>query len=385
MNAPMKKICLITSAELIVHFFLIEPLRVLSREYDVSLIVKTDNKRFLDDYGLNVRVIPVDIEREIRPLADLRALFRLIVLFRREKFAAVHSIAPKAGLLAMLAGVLTGRCVRIHTLIGQVWATRRGLARFILKNIDRLTARLATHLLADSQSQAVFVLGEGVVQAEKIRVLGDGSIAGVDVQRFKPDMQARLAIRTELNTPVQAKVVLFIGRLKKDKGVLDLAHAFAMLDDPQGMIWLWIVGPDEDALGDEIESICEKQRGRLCLHGYTRHAERYMAAADVFCLPSYREGFGVTTLEAAACGLPSVGSRIYGITDAIQDGKTGLLNEAGNVPELAKNLHKLLADETLRMQLGEAAYQRVLRDFSCVRVTGLWLEFYQSLFKPASN
>ncbi|MDQ6986807.1 MAG: glycosyltransferase family 4 protein [Mariprofundaceae bacterium] len=381
----MKKICLITSSELIVHFFLIEPLRVLSREYDVSLIVKTDNSGFLDDYGLNVRVIPVDIEREIRPLADLRALFRLIMLFRREKFAAVHSVAPKAGLLTMLAAVLTGRPVRIHTMIGQVWATRVGLPRFILKNIDRLTATLATHLLADSQSQADFVLAEGVVKAGKIQVLGDGSIAGVDVRRFKADMQARLAIRAELDTPEQAKVVLFIGRLKRDKGVLDLARAFAMLDDPQKKICLWIVGPDEDGLGDEIESICGKQRDRLHLHGYTRHAERYMAAADVFCLPSYREGFGVTTLEAAACGLPSVGSRIYGIIDAIQEGKTGLLNEAGHVQDLADNLQQLLTDEALRKQLGEAAYQRVLRDFSCQRVTGLWLDFYQSLLKPEAE
>ncbi len=377
----MKKICLITSAEFIVRSFLIEPLRVLSREYDVSLVVKTDNSGFLDDYGLNVRVIPIAIEREIRPFADLRALFRLIALFRREKFDAVHSIAPKAGLLAMLAGVLTARPVRIHSLIGQVWATRDGLVRFILKNIDRLTTALATDLLSDSQSQIDFVLDEGVVQAGKIRVLGDGSIAGVDVQRFKPDMQARLAMREKLDTPMQANVVLFIGRLKKDKGVLDLARAFAMLDDPQGMIWLWIVGPDEDGLGDEIKSACGIQRDRLRLHGYTQHAEHYMAAADVFCLPSYREGFGVTTLEAAACGLPSVGSRIYGVTDAIQEGKTGLLFAAGHVQELAEKLHQLLADESLRQQLGEAAYQRALRDFSCTRVTGLWLDFYKTLLK----
>jgi len=378
----MKKICLITSAEFIVRSFLIEPLRVLSREYDVSLVVKTDNRAFLDDYGLDVRVIPVDIEREIRPLADLRALFRLIMLFRREKFAAVHSIAPKAGLLTMLAAVLTGRPVRIHSLSGQVWATRHGLARFSLKLIDSLTATLATHLLSDSQSQIDFVVGERMVRADKVRVLGDGSVAGVDVQRFKPDAQARFAMRTELDTPVQAQVILFLGRLKRDKGVLDLARVFSMLDDPQGMIWLWIVGPDEDALGDDIESACGEQCDRLRLRDYTRHAERYMAAADVFVLPSYRESFGVAILEAAACGLTTVGSRIYGITDAIQEGKTGLLNEAGHVQGLADNLQQLLTDDALRKQLGEAAYQRVLRDFSCQRVTGLWLDFYQSLLKP---
>jgi len=373
----VKKICLITTAEFIVHAFLIEPLRVLGREYDVSLVVNTENSHFLDEYGLNVRVIPMRIEREVRPFSDLAALFRLFFLFRRERFDVVHSFSPKAGLLSMLAGFLTAIPVRIHSLIGQVWATRRGLLRLLLKKSDQFTTRLATHLLSDSQSQVDFVVSEKIVKKGRVRVLGEGSIAGVDIERFKPDAQLHNDLRKKLGVPQQAKVVLFLGRIKKDKGVLDLAHAFAMLDDPQGQIWLWIVGPDEDDLKGEIKSICRDQRKRLCLHDYTRHAEHYMAAADVFCLPSYREGFGSSILEAAACGLPTVGSRIYGITDAIVENKTGLMFPVGDANSLAVYLQRVLDDEILRKQLGDAARQRVLNDFSSERVASLWLEFYK--------
>jgi len=374
----MKKICLITSAEFIVRSFLIEPLRVLSREYEVSLVVNTENCGFLDEYELDIEVIPVSIEREIHPIADMGALFRLIRLFQREKFDVIHSIAPKAGLLTMLAGVVTLRPIRIHSLSGQVWATKHGALRLFLKTLDSLTAALATNLLSDSKSQVSFLVNEGVINANKVRVLGDGSIAGVDVTRFKPDLQVRHGMREKMGTPDHAEVVLFLGRLKRDKGVLDLVRAFSLLDDRQDT-WLWIVGPDEDGLSNEIKTICGKRQGKLCLSSYTQKPELYMAAADVFVLPSYRESFGVTVLEAAACGLPTIGTRIYGIVDAIQEGKTGLLIKAGDVQELAKNLNELLNDETLRQQLGTIARQRVLQNFSCKRVTGFWMDFYKSL------
>ncbi|RLL51951.1 glycosyltransferase family 1 protein [Mariprofundus sp. EBB-1] len=378
----MKKICLVASAEIVVHFFLIEPLRVLSREYDVTLVVNTDNCHFLDDYGLSdVRVIPVAIEREIKPLADLRALSRLIRLFRAESFDVVHSITPKAGLLAMLAAKLTSHAVRIHNLSGQVWVTRDGLSRLLLKNIDRMTMKFATHLLSDSQSQIDFLVAGKLVGRSKCRVLGDGSVAGVNIDRFKPDLQMKHAMRQKMNTPESAKVVLFLGRLKRDKGVLDLARAFALLEDPNETVWLWVVGPDEDGLGKEIEAACGSRSNRLRIEGYTRNSQQYFAAADLFCLPSYRESFGVAILEAAACGVPTVGSRIYGITDAVKENETGVLFNVGQPQSLSDAMQQMLDDDLLREQLGKRAMDRVHRLFSSARVTHLWVEFYQMLLK----
>ena len=172
------------------------------------------------------------IERDIAPLKDLIALWQMTRELRRGRFDLVHSVTPKAGLLAMVGGFLAGVPHRIHTFTGQVWATRRGLGRFVLKNMDRLTALTATRVLVDSPSQRDFLLLQGVVKADKSMVLGEGSIGGVDLQRFRPDPEIRKAVRTQLGVDDSVPLLLFVGRLKRDKGILDLAKAYAMLEAP---------------------------------------------------------------------------------------------------------------------------------------------------------
>jgi glycosyltransferase involved in cell wall biosynthesis len=170
-------------------------------------------------------------------------------------------------------------------------------------------------------------------------------------------------------------VFLFVGRLKRDKGVLDLAGAFERLALPSSI--LLFVGPDEENLQAEIMRLCAATAERIRFVGWSDRPERYMAAADVFCLPSYREGFGTAVLEAAAVGLPAIGSRIYGIVDAIEEGRTGLLFEPGNVTELAAAMRTMADDARARETLGAAAGTRALSDFSKDAVTRGYSAFYQ--------
>jgi len=360
------------ASEITVRAFLVGHLRALVEQYDVSVVVNTNNPSFLDDLGLQLRVIPLRIERNIAPLRDLAALFALIGLFRRERFDLLHSVTPKAGLLAMLAGKMAGIRLRIHTFTGQVWATRSGFSRFLLKSMDRLLAACATHLLADSVSQRDFLVAEGVVRKAKVGVLAKGSICGVDSVRFHPDAAARQAIRKELGIKQKEVTFLFLGRLNRDKGVLDLAQAFTRLS---GDCRLLFVGPDEAGMQAEIESITE-HHPHVHFVAYTDKPATYMAAADVFCLPSYREGFGSVILEAAACGVPAIGSRIYGVTEAIEEGKSGFLFPPGDVDALAGIMRRLLENSSLRVQMGEYARQRAEHDFASQRVTEAWLEYY---------
>jgi glycosyltransferase involved in cell wall biosynthesis len=321
--------------------------------------------------GLSARFFRIPIERRISPLSDLLALARLVSLFREQRFDLVHSITPKAGLLAMTAAWLARVPARLHTFTGQVWVTRTGPARALLRFMDSLIARYATHVLVDSRSQRDFLIAQRIVSAAKSDVLANGSICGVDGRRFRPDGEARARVRTELGAAGGDVVFLFVGRLAKDKGVPDLVAAFARVAERHPATRLVLVGPDEERLGRAAE--------RVHWVGGTDRVEDYMAAADVFCLPSHREGFGQVALEAAASGLPVIASRIYGLTDAVADGETGLLHPPGDIETLVQLMEKLLRQPDLRQRLGNVGRSRALGDFSADRVSQALLDCYRGI------
>jgi len=371
------RVALVVTSTLVVRWFLIEHIRTLARTFAVTLIVNNDAPELAA--LLPCRILTLRLERDIALLADLRALAWLWRHFRAERYRLVHTLTPKAGLLGMLAARLARVPCRLHTFTGQVWTTRRGPIRSLLKTADRLISFSATRVLADSFSQRDFLVAQGIADSAKIDVLGQGSVSGVDARRFRPDAAMRKQLRAELEIPETATVFLYLGRLKRDKGVLDLAQAFGLCSSEDSMSWLLLVGPDEDGLLPEVEQACAACRSRLHVVGFSAIPERYLAGSDVLCLPSYREGFGVVIIEAAAAGLPAIGSKIYGITDAIVEGETGLLFEAGNVQQLALNMRTLASDASLRRLMGHRARERALRDFPQEKLTAALLAYYRQL------
>lgn len=373
-----EKICLVVSSAMTVNAFLIEPIRSLNEQYDVYVVLNTRHNETAHAVKGLATILHVDIERKISPWRDAKALVQMVTLFRRYRFKIVHSVTPKAGLLAMIAAFLSGVVTRIHTFTGQVWVTRSGFGRWFLKNIDCLIALLSTYTLVDSESQRQFLLKEGVLSLSpaKSGVLGHGSISGVDVTRFKPSAEARARIRSELHIPDGDIVFLFLGRLNRDKGVLDLASAFAGINDVR--VHLLVVGPDEENIVQQMSGLATKCGERVHFVGFASKPEEYMAAADVLCLPSYREGFGSVIIEAAAVGIPAIGSRIYGVMDAVLDNFSGLLFEARDVLALRAAMVTLANDTEFRLRLGRKARERATRDFSSEKLASAWVEFYRA-------
>lgn len=381
-----KKICLIIASPLTISFFHLGQITELAKRYDLTVITDTEDPNFLAHLGVRLTVIPVAIKRNVDIWKDLTALVRLAQIFFRERFDLVHTLSPKSGLLGMLAAWFARVPVRIHTFQGEVWVTRKGLWRTFLKNMDKVIARLATNLLVVSFSEKEFLVGQRIISQDKAQILANGSICGVDTARFRPSNSVRQEVRTALDIPQAAMVILYLGRLKIDKGLLDLADAFSRISQDYEGAHLLVVGPDEENVREQIRLKVDLNQTRLHFVDYTDAPERYLAASDILCLPSYREGFGLVLIEAAATGLPAIGSRIYGITDAIVEFETGLLFEPGNVDELAGNLKLLFEDGDLRKRLGERGRVRALEDFSKELVQSELFKYYdQRLVSPVRS
>ncbi len=378
-EARRRHICVVATVPFAIRMFMRPHIASLGSSCDVTIVTSGNSGELTGLFGGNVRVVPVEIARKIALGKDLRALFELWRIFRRENFDVVHSIMPKAGTLAMLAARVAGVRIRLHTFTGQVWGTQTGPKALLLKTLDRLLASNATHLLADSHSQRRFLIANAITRPSAIEVLADGSIVGVDVERFAFNDAARRRIRSASGIPEDGVVFMYLGRLNRDKGVIDLMHAFAEIAVQDERPHLFIVGPDEDRIEERISQLTQRFPSRVHRAGYTLLPEEYLSCADVLCLPSYREGFPNVPLQAAAAGIPTLGSCICGITDAVEDGVTGVLHAPGSIAEIARGMTRLASDVSLRQRLGKAARRRVVAAFSETRLTAAFADYYRRI------
>ncbi len=374
------RICFVLTTPFVLNAFVAPTIRaLLARGDKVTVVVNAGAGPITAEILDTVEIVDLDITRSISPLRDLLSLFALLRLFRDQRYDIVHSLTPKAGLLAMMAAWLVGIPMRIHTFTGQVWATRSGAMRWMLRRLDWLLAACASALLVDSASQRYFLVEQMVAAPSRLHVLGAGSVAGVDTSRFAPQRRMRDEVRAALGVPVGAVLLLYMGRMHAEKGVLELAETFTLLAPSHNGLHILLVGPDEGALQPAL-ALLGAYRDRVQVVGLTSEPENYMAAADIFCLASYREGFGLSLIEAAASGLPCVASRIYGVTDAVVDGVTGLLVPVKDVDALAAALTLLADQPLLRQQMGANGRMRAEKYFSQDALVDAWLNFYQQQF-----
>ncbi|MEX0333137.1 glycosyltransferase family 4 protein [Vibrio tubiashii] len=370
----MKKIAFVTSNTLSAKVFLAPHLAFLSSRYEITLISNFDGvdiSEFSDVGVSQFKHIP--ISRDISLLQDSVALVFLWWHFMTHRYHSVHSITPKAGLLGMLAAKLGFIPRRFHTFTGQVWVTKSGLFRALLKQLDMLISTCATVTLADSPSQADFLFDERVSRGTPL-VLAEGSISGVDTERFKFNPIIRGRVRQQLGLSESDVLFLFLGRLCKDKGIEELVSAFDRLSKQNNQVHLLLVGPNEEGYDD----LFFNQLNNSYLHrvGFTDSPEHFYSCGDIFVLPSYREGFGTSVLEAAASGLPAIASSIYGLSDAIENKKTGVLVPAKDEVALFRVMSEMAANDKWRHNLGLEAYKRTCTVFSQQMVVKAMFNFY---------
>lgn len=329
-----------------------------------------------------VRVHSVAMTRRITPLRDLRALWDMVRELRRIRPRIVHAHTPKGGLLGMISAWIVRAPVRVYTMHGSPVVTAQGLRRRLLLWAERLSCSLAHRVLAVSESTRITAVVERLCRPEKIKVLLRGSVNGVDARgRFRPQGESvRLGARREHGIPPDALVIGFVGRLAREKGVVELAGAWRALSPGLTRLHLLVVGAleEEDPLPAEVISALRSDP-RVHLTGPDWNTPRLFAAMDVLALPSYREGFPVVALEAAAMALPIVATRVPGCVDAVQDGITGMLVAPRDPAALADALERYLSDPALRARHGQAARRRALTELRPEEIWEAVLAEYRSL------
>lgn len=322
----------------------------------------------LEAFGTHehVTVDAVPMARAITPAKDLVAIWRLWRALRRIRPDVVHSHTPKGGLLGMMAATLARVPVRVYHIRGLPFVTATGFRRRLLRWSELASCALADRVLAVSQSMRTIAIDEGLCPAGKVRVILGGSGNGVDSDgRFRPQAgDARLAARNRLRLPPDAVVIGFVGRLSREKGVRELASAWARLRDQDAKARLLIVGWVEGQDAQSTEAVnALRADPRVHFTGPVQDMVPLYAAMDVVALPTYREGFPNVALEAAALALPIVATSVPGCVDAVEDGVTGLLVPARDAEALSAALHRYIADRTLRSAHGTAARRRVVTQF----------------------
>ena len=351
------KIALVCTTSTTIETFFNYHIKNLKSHYDITLISNFRNSpNFIKEYK-DFQIININMKRGYSIFSDFINLIYLILHFYKNNYTFTLSCTPKAGFLCALSSFISRKSIRVHFFTGQVWITKRGLEKIFLKFIDKIIAYLSTDLLTDSISQKEILIQNNITNIKKIKVLGNGSIAGVNFKFFSRNSKIKEKIRSQYKLPFDSTIILFLGRLNKDKGILDLIKVFENLIENYNFkkLYLFIVGPDEINIKKYIN---QSTKPFIRLENYTSTPQEFMSASDIFCLPSYREGFGMSAIEAGACNLPVVCSRIYGLTDAVEENITGLMHEPGNIKQIENCLKELITSPELRIKMGNLARLR---------------------------
>lgn len=362
-------------------------LRFLSSNYEIiALSGEDEHLRIVADRE-KVRVANVPMRRNISPYHDFISLCRLIKLFLKEKPRIVHSITPKAGLLTMLAGWLTGVPIRIHTFTGLIFPTKSGFIKTLLIKMDQLLCLAATH---------VYPEGNGVkndlkkykITRKPLKVLANGNVNGIDLAYFSPhdiSNELKVVLRKQLGISESDFVFIFVGRLVGDKGINELVTAFSKLNLLR--VKLIFVGSLEDK-SDPLDTATIEEisiNENIISVGFQKDIRPYLAISHVLAFPSYREGFPNVVLQAGAMGLPSIVTDINGSNEIIKEGLNGIIIPVKDAVSLKNAMKRIATDNFYYSTLAENARKNVGSKFEQSKVWGALLNEYKKLTHELSE
>lgn len=407
-----KKLIRVTTADISLNSLLKGQLNFLNQYFEVIGVAKDTGVLKVVSEREGIRVVDAPLERPISLVKDIKGLWFLYRLFRKEKPWCVHANTPKGSLLAMIAAWFACVPHRVYTVTGLRYQGAHGMLRTILKTMERLSCLFATNVIPEGQGVLQCLKRDNITK-KSLQVIHYGNINGKDTEFFSRDntiqtaslkqadkqiflrnlseKEARSLVRSELGFSNNDFIFVFIGRLVNDKGLGELADAIRKLENENLEIKLLLIGEidgEDDALAkDKLNYLMQSKNVKYI--GVQSDIRPYLMASDVLVFPSYREGFPNVPLEAGALGLPAIVTNINGSNEIIEDGVNGKIiqspldNKGMRVNDITIELYTMMKwfyyhpEEVKRM--GENARPIICERYEQQNVWNALLKFYIDL------
>jgi len=371
------KICEICAVDFTIHHLLRPLFRRLRDSGHEVVGICADGPMLASIRAEGFRIECIPSVRRLSPIAHIRAFGALVRIFRRERFDIVHVHTPIVSLVARFAAAVAGVPVVAYTAHGFYFHENMSPAvRAIFVAAEWLAGRCTDVLMTQSSEDAKTAVRLGLCRGGVVEAIGNG----VDLRAFQPagtvDEEVRMKLRRELGAGPDDVVIVMNGRLVREKGYPELFDAMRQVDAK-----LWVIGERlaseySKSMAPVLDGVTHDAnlRDRVSLLGRREDVPALLSAADVFVLPSHREGMPRSIIEAMASGLPVVATNIRGCREEVIDGQTGCLVPVKDMAALAAALRKLVLDPELRRKMGRAGLARAHALFDESKVLDRQLE-----------
>jgi glycosyltransferase involved in cell wall biosynthesis len=368
MSESKKKLVRITTVPLSLDKILDGQLAFMNNHYEV--IAVSSEKEYLTRCAKNegVRFKHIEMTRKITPIKDFISLIKLISFLKKERPLIIHSHTPKAGILAMLASKITNIPIRLHTVAGLPLMEEKGNKKKMLELIEKLTYSFSTFVFTNSNGLYKYIIDNNYVSKSKLKVIGNGSSNGVDVNYFSPTSvseKEKEKLKSSLGILENDFTFVFVGRIVADKGINELINAFDTISFQNNAIKLLLVGEQEshlDPLNENTLKLISSNKN-IIKTGFQKDIRPFLAVSDALVFPSYREGFPNVIMQAGAMELPVIATNINGCNEIIINEKNGVLIELKNNGAIVKAMVRLIEDEAFYKNLKSNARSMIISRF----------------------
>lgn len=376
----MKKFFFVTTIATSLNFFKGQ-YQLLSKDFEIKAI--SSDKERLEQIGkeneIDIHYIPM--EREISLFKDFYSLICFICYFIKERPYIVHGNTPKGSLLSMIAAWITRVPIRIYMCHGLRYQGCGGFKRKLLMFMERISCKCATEVICVSHGIKEVLIEDKITNKTPV-VIWNGSVSGIDTIKFNPEnFKNKSSLRQQYNIDENDFVVTFIGRLVKDKGINELVEAINYLHTKYANIKLLLIGGFENT-GNPVSDITKKiidDSDFIIATGPQQDIVPFLSITDLFAFPSYREGFGLSLMEAGAMGIPSIASNIPGCNEVVIDGKTGILIPSYSSQAIIDSIEKLYNNRELLNKIKSNCRNSIIERYEQNKLWQYYREFYLKL------